>query len=407
MSEAGKIQINKYLPFACIYFFFNSLFLPEGLLYIYVLTPFFLLNIAENKRLKYLLITVLISLLFLILHVINGVNLAYYLRSYILLIAVVIFCIWFYGFSRKIKSLETLMLNVLSINAFFVVLALISLKLNILKDYFWYLIPISPGIPVVPRLKMFTYEASYYSLLLVPFAFFVIWKLLLQNNKMNWWHLLLVVVPLGLSFSLGVLGGIIISLAVVILINFNAVIANKRVVIIGIIGLIVLAGGLYFSYRYFPDNPLIQRLKNIQQGKDTSAKGRTLESFDLALKIAKEKSVWIGVGLGQIKEIGKTIILQYYEYKNATSVPRIPNAVGETFAIYGIIGLILRFLLITYLFFKTRVFSNYYRLSLFVFIFIYQFTGSYILNIVEFVIWILAFSPVFPQFNRTTLKTNE
>lgn len=57
-----------------------------------------------------------------------------------------------------------------------------------------------------------------------------------------------------------------------------------------------------------------------------------------------------------------------------------------------------------YLFFKTAVYKNYYRLALFIFVFIYQFTGSYITNIVEYVIWILAFSNAFPQFNINAKK---
>ncbi|MGZ5135232.1 MAG: hypothetical protein ACXWCG_08785, partial [Flavitalea sp.] len=58
-------------------------------------------------------------------------------------------------------------------------------------------------------------------------------------------------------------------------------------------------------------------------------------------------------------------------------------------------------------FFKTKVWSNYYRLSLFLFIFIYQFTGSYLTNIAEYVIWILAFHPgLFTEFDRTSFKEN-
>jgi hypothetical protein len=72
---------------------------------------------------------------------------------------------------------------------------------------------------------------------------------------------------------------------------------------------------------------------------------------------------------------------------------------GETLAIFGLAGVVLRLFLEFFLFFKTRVYSNYYRLALFIFVFIYQFTGSFITNIVEYVIWILAFSTVLNQFN--------
>jgi hypothetical protein len=46
------------------------------------------------------------------------------------------------------------------------------------------------------------------------------------------------------------------------------------------------------------------------------------------------------------------------------------------------------------------VWRNYYRLLLFTFIFIYQFTGSFITNVAEYVIWIMAFTPVFREFDK-------
>ncbi|MBC7536218.1 MAG: hypothetical protein H7258_11050, partial [Ferruginibacter sp.] len=52
-----------------------------------------------------------------------------------------------------------------------------------------------------------------------------------------------------------------------------------------------------------------------------------------------------------------------------------------------------------FLFFYTKVWTNYFRLLLFIFIFIYQFTGSFVTNIAEYVIWILAFTNVFVEFD--------
>jgi hypothetical protein len=77
----------------------------------------------------------------------------------------------------------------------------------------------------------------------------------------------------------------------------------------------------------------------------------------------------------------------------------IPNAVAETWTLFGIAGLMLRFIAEISLFFSRKVWCNYYRLILFVFIFIYQFTGSFVTNLAEYVIWILAFTEVFPQFD--------
>jgi hypothetical protein len=52
-----------------------------------------------------------------------------------------------------------------------------------------------------------------------------------------------------------------------------------------------------------------------------------------------------------------------------------------------------------FFFFRTRVWTNYFRLSLFLFVFVYQLTGSFITSQAEYLIWLLAFVNVFPQFD--------
>ena len=93
------------------------------------------------------------------------------------------------------------------------------------------------------------------------------------------------------------------------------------------------------------------------------------------------------------------IIINYYKYYDPHPVVRIPNTLGETLAMFGITGLIFRFMLEMYLFFKTKVYLNAYRLAIFVFVFIYQFTGSFMFNIVELTLWAIAFTPAFHQFD--------
>jgi hypothetical protein len=400
MANETNIVINRYIPFACIYFFCNSLFLPEGLLYTTFLTPLFFYHIVKERKANYLLAFITVVTLFFLVHLKQGINEVFYMRSFILFITVGIFCLWFIGFCAKVRSLEKIFIYILYINALLIPVALLALKFDILKEYFWYLVPISPGIPMIPRLKMFTYEASYYSLLLVPVAFYAIWNYLSFRKRINTIHVVLVLVLLGLSFSLGVIAGIVMSFLLCILFNIGSLLANKRVITIAVLSFLVLVATVIILFNFFPDNPLVVRIKNIPSGRDTSARGRTYEAFDLAYRIAKQKSLWFGVGLGQIKEIGRTIIIQYYYYTAMPETVRIPNAIAETFAIYGITGITIKFILIFFFFFKTRVYDNYYRMSLFLFIFIYQFTGSFLFNVAEYVIWILAFSPVLPQFNK-------
>ena len=404
MTNTNDIAINKYLPLALIYFFVNSFLIPEGLLYTTLLSPLFLYFIIEQKALKTFVNLALIALLFACFHLTLGVQIGSYLKSYVLLLSVFIFCIAFYLFCQRVAVLQNVFNSILKVHLVLIPLAFIALQTGLFKTYFWYLVPISPGIPIVPRLKLFTYEASYYALLLVPIFFYYLWDYVFSKVKVKAWHLLFVCLLLALSFSLGVIFGIALTIGIIVIAHLNRFVSNKRILTFFIISFLLLLLGLILLYLYAPNNPLFARLKNIPSGKDTSARGRTYEALQLGYLIAQQKSIWLGAGLGQIKEIGRDIIMQYYQFIHGPSVARIPNAVGETLAMYGIVGLVIRFGVIVYCFFKTKVWTNYFRLSLFIFIFIYQFTGSYFFNIVEYVIWILAFSALFPEFNKSQLR---
>ena len=154
----------------------------------------------------------------------------------------------------------------------------------------------------------------------------------------------------------------------------------------------------------YPNNPIYVRILNIFTGNDSSAQGRTSEAFHIAYMVAEIKSILFGAGPGQIKTVGREIILNYYHYNpDEFDALRIPNTVGETFAYFGIVGIILRFVAIFWLFVKTRVSSNSFRLMLFIFVFIYQFTGSFFTNIAELAIWALAFVNCCPEFDYTSI----
>ena len=66
--------------------------------------------------------------------------------------------------------------------------------------------------------------------------------------------------------------------------------------------------------------------------------------------------------------------------------------------------MLVKFVFEVYFFFKTKVYSNFLRLVLFIFVFVYQFSGSFITNIAEYVIWIMAFSPwLFKEFDKNNI----
>lgn len=276
------------------------------------------------------------------------------------------------------------------------------------QEYFWYFNELTRGFGDFPRLALFTYEASYYSLLLIPVWYYYLLKFAfnsIENNK--WLTVLLITIPMLLSLSFGVIGATVLVILILCLLFWNRLFKYKRPLKIIFISFFTLTFVSILLWVYFPENAFFIRLENIISGKDTSANGRTIDSFTMAWKIANLKNIFFGAGLGQIKIVIIDLAHKYYKYWGNFPRYDIPNAIGETLSIFGIAGVAVRLWLEIYLFVKTKVFSNYYRLALFIFIFIYQFTGSFITNIVEYVIWILAFSNIFEQFNIPKKKVFE
>lgn len=249
------------------------------------------------------------------------------------------------------------------------------------------------------RLKMFTYEPSYYAMLFTPiFLFFFLQYLFKQTTIKTVWLFPMLFLPYLLSFSIGIMGALILAIFFTWLFWFRSLTSKRRVfnIIVNMGFLLMLVGCTLVVF--FRNNQVFARMANIFSGEDSSGNGRTVDAFILANKMIQEKSEYWGVGLGQIKVMGNDIIRDYYMYYMDYAAA-IPNAAAETLAIFGWVGFSLRILIELALFVYTRVWTNYYRLVLFFFVFIYQFTGSFITNIAEYVIWILAFTNVFPRFD--------
>jgi hypothetical protein len=212
----------------------------------------------------------------------------------------------------------------------------------------------------------------------------------------------LITIPLLLSLSFGVMAGIIIALGLLFCSDIKLFTYKKRFPFYIILGLVSLCVLLFFALQFFPDNIIFIRIKNIFEGHDTSFSGRTFDSLYLGWKLAQEKSIFFGCGPGQVKIVGVDLFRDYYDYAYFTQDQlAVPNSLGDTLATFGLSGVIIKLGLEIYFFFKTKVNSNFYRLCLFLFIFVYQFTGSYLTNIAEYVLWILAFyPPLFKEFNK-------
>ncbi|WP_316796888.1 hypothetical protein [Pedobacter agri] len=265
----------------------------------------------------------------------------------------------------------------------------------------------------IGRLKLFTSEASVYSLLLVPLFFYYFQYFYFKNfNAIRFKSLIIIGISLVLSTSYGAIGGIISSLSLFFLLNlifFKRTEYNLKFLILFAsliaIAIVLILGPL-------SDSLIVTRVFNILGGEDSSVNGRSIEAISLAERVIKLKSEIFGVGPGQIKIVGVQIFSDFYDYSsNNDTTVRIPSAVGDTFAVFGYLGLITRFLLEIYLFIKTKVFSSSYRLCLFIFMFIFQFAGGDTADVVSYFIWTLSFTPVFPdsyfKSSRNHIRIND
>lgn len=393
------MKINKYIPFAFIYFFLNSLGLPQGLTYTTLFTPLFYWWILVTRKKEVLFPFIIFLTPFIIIQTQLGVDTKSYFISLVNMMGIYIFCQTFYTFLKKCEDPERIF-RLLLISNFVLCCIALPFYFTSLSRIFWIEQFLTAGIDNFKRLKLFTYEASYYATLFTPIFIFYLLQIILRQNRISAWILLpLLFIPYILSFSLGVISTLLIAGIANYFFHFRSLMRKRRMV--NIIALTAFSGLaiLVLMIFFFPQNTLFTRLTNIFAGNDNSGRGRTYEAFQLANEIVKQKSYLWGIGPGQIKIIGADIIRAFYNYPEGYDVITIPNVTAETLTIFGLIGLFIRMLVEVSLFFFTKTWANYYRLVLFIFIFIYQFTGSFITNIAEYVIWILAFTNVFPQFD--------
>lgn len=393
-----------FLPFAVLYFFGNNFLLPEGLLYTAILSPVFLYFIYREGGMKTLLTWSLLLVIPIPFQFISGIDIRSYSISTIL-----VFTAWIFLFAaieavqQSNRNLETIFRTIIIVNTVLICIAIIVLPFPSFRELLWYEVPISPNVPGFPRLKLLAYEPSHYALLLAPVFLFFLLKITTGKTK----HPLLlsaaIIIPLLLSLSFGVIGAFVLALlgGTIIYINkipkiYFSYVFYSSLVAIGIILVIWLV---------WPSNPVFMRIENIFEGEDTSARGRLFNSFWFAFDLIKTHNFLFGVGPGQVKILAHDMIVNYYKYHgDYAEIVRIPNSMGEMLAVYGVYGFTLKLAIEIYFFIRMKVYNNFYNLVLFLFIFIYQFTGSFLVNVAEIGVWVFVFNANFQQFNISQLK---
>lgn len=380
--------INIYLLFFVVFLYFNNLFLIQPLLYTTLLAPIFVYNHYKLKSIQVIFWYFFFTTPFLLIHSFYVEFKFSYLISYTYLLLVYFQVILFYKVIRENKIKEYFFIKAVYINFFLTVLALFVF-FTPFKESLWVVGELSIG--QYSRLKMFTYEPSHYSTLLVPLFFYCFFSYLKNNTLKNFFPLFVILFSLILSFSFGTLSSIVLAFVIVLIFKSGYFLKKKTIV------LIVLIGFFSSTLILTTDNPFKQRLDNVLTGQDNSASGRVYGSMFVAFEIAHSTNPLFGAGLGQSKHIlyGSDLVKE----QSWADDQRIINAVADTVATFGYLGLFLRFILEFYFFYKFKVYRNSFSFSLFVWVFIYQFTGSFLTNVVEYFSWVLAFSNIFPRFN--------
>jgi hypothetical protein len=381
--------LRNYLPVSVVYFFFNSVALSTGLFYTTMLSPLFLIWLFLRGK-KWLTFKFLACLSpFIIAHAMMGVDSPfYYARSTLLLWTVCVTVYAFYVALRNSPNLEGLFEQLISLNFVATLIALVLLFTRF-RDVLWndYSDSFEEGSNQILRLKLLSSEPSAYALLMVPLLVFAILRLVRDTTKRNLGYAIMITIPFLLCQSFGGIGMGLAGIGIASLIAFRDLFRKRGTWLVVAAIAIFVVGLLYLP------NPVSQRFFQVAAGLDSSTESRTVSSFIVGYTIASSKSLLWGAGLGQAK------LADVSDLGLAFTVGIIPNAVAGTFAELGIIAVLIKFVLEFYLFFRTRVYANAFRLAMFVVAFIAQLTGSYLMNVQEYLMWFLAFVPFFPQMD--------
>ena len=245
MVGNSKAKLSKYSLLSYLYFFFNCAGLPGGLLYTNILSPVFYIWIVYQKKQPVLYQFFLVLIPFNIIHLLLGVQLKSFLISNLLFLSTYIFVVCFYYFINNYSRIGRIYKNILLLNFLFMLLALLLL-FTPFRELLWYKNKFTQTVEDFYRLSLLTFEASYYSLLFAPVSIYFLLKIFFKQYSGNATPILLMsVLPLILSLSLGVIGGMLFSFGMMFFVNWQKVFYKRNflsvlVVIIGVCILTIL-----------------------------------------------------------------------------------------------------------------------------------------------------------------------
>ena len=372
-----SIRYHKLFPLAFIYFFINCPpFFPQGLLVTACLAPVFYFKLLQKRRRFVLEAYLLVSFPFIVANLFTGLRLTIFLPSYLLLLTCYATVYAFADAMRDTNHLDYVMRTIIWVNFG---IALVGLVLRFTSAYqlMWINEEGEVSGSTWVRFRMFTYEPSYYALLMVPLVLYAYWLVRRQKSRYSIALLFATVVPMAMAFSIGTMLAITLALIAVHL-RYGRGMGRYK----WIMG---PAAVLLVGYLILPSTNTVKvRISNILNGHDSSTTVRTTGSLEAAYQMASAKDIWFGVGAGNVKVYGAAFI----DWRNG----RLASGVADTLGEFGIAGVALRLMIEIYFFFRTKPYTDPYRLSLFISVFLIQFGGSYNGDLAEYVIWVLAFS---------------
>jgi len=399
-----ELKPKVFLFFAILYFFFNNAFLPHGLLFTAMLTPLFAWWLFVNKKITQIAGWTVLLIIPVPFHLYLGFDVRSYTVSTALVLTAWVFLFTAIEAIKQMRNnLETIFKSILYIGVGAVLIALFGVFFPVGREFFWNYGKITPRFGEIYRLMMLAYEPSHFALLLCPVWIFFLLKAIFLDLKHPVVFLIAILLPLILSLSFGVIGAMGIALVVGLAVFFKNLpkVSKKYIFYVAMAGILVVVLMLII----WPANPVFVRLENILNGTDTSSNGRLQEAFGAAYYITNSLNSWFGVGPGQIKLLALKVLPSPYLYAASSyNVYRIPNGMAELLATYGIYGFILKIGVEIFFFFKLKIYKNLYSFTLFIFIFIYQFTGSFLVNVAELGIWALVFQSRFKIVGKQKIR---
>lgn len=382
---------------AIFFFGINILGLPSPLLYTNFISIFFIKKLLKTKYFIFSCSFVFTLLIYFAIHFYYGVETTSYLKSLVIYILVFINVLLAHNYIKYLGNRINLLFDfVVKANFIFFLTSTLLLFLNFSKltwRYYSYS-DLSNQSTGIPRFRGFLYEPSYYALMFSPLLLYYLYRFIfIEKSYSTFRNLLFVAIPIVFTWSFGVILGVLLAI-IIFVIYYSLKRLKINIYFLLVFSLLPVGVILLFVFNTEISHRIVMNFR----GDDLSTKGRTSNAFEIANYLIQGKSPLFGIGLGQIKVFGQEYIQNYYGYQKWYRVS-IPNAFAETLAIFGYTGAVIRLFTQLFLFFYKKCYNNMFSLTLFVFIFIYQFTGSFITSTLEYIIWLIAFMNLFPEFN--------